>query len=175
MIIFIASCGEGAAGRPEPPNLRAEPPSQLSGGVQVKQRAHCAAPLSVTSTWIAVLVGSLTVYICIAEVRYNTRFLVFWVALKRTRLKEAHRLFPFFKAKEGGKRCLCSLQRLVEHLLLLQSGKVDTTQVILLFLTRSSIHKFLLSTCEWAEAKKHKQVHMFAGWLAWLNTETSWV
>lgn len=52
------------------------PTSQLSGGVQVTQWAHCAAPAPgcVSSAGAAALVGTLTVCICIAEVRNNTRF-----------------------------------------------------------------------------------------------------
>lgn len=134
----------------------------------MKQWAHCAAPLSGSSTWIAVLVGSLTVYICIAEVRYNTRLSVFWVALKRGRLTDGHRLIPFFKAKDGEKNAVnAHYNRLVGHLLLLQGGKVDTTQLFAAFIKRISIHKFLLSTCEWAEAKNtNRSLCLLAGRLA---------
>lgn len=69
----------------------------------MKQWAHCAAPISVSSAWIAVLLGNLIVYIYRAEVRYHTRLPVFLVTLKRSRLTDGHRLIPFFKAKDGGK------------------------------------------------------------------------
>lgn len=134
-----------------------------------------ASPSFIHVECSAVLSGSLTVYICIVEVRYNTRLPVFWVALKRSGLTDGRKrpqVDSFLKSKgrgSGGGRSLHSLRGLFKHFLLLRMGRGGgegsaTRLSFYGFRKRSSAHQFLVCTCEWAETRRHKRVRMFAAW-----------
>lgn len=97
----------------------------------MKQWAHCAAHIS--STWIAGLAGSLTVYICIVEVRYNTRLPVFWVALKSGGLTDGHKRpqVDSFLSSEGWENTVYAHYMDCSNT---YYGKVNTTQLCLAFI-----------------------------------------
>lgn len=140
-------------------NLWAQPLSQHSGGTQVKQWAHCAAHISSTE-----LAGSLTGYICIVEVRYDTRLPVFWVALQSGGLTDGHKRpqVDSFLSSEGRENTVYAHYMDSANT---YYGKMNTTPTLsgVYSLKGGSIGKLLASTCEWAETHKHKRVHMFAG------------
>lgn len=84
--------------------------SEIMGFVR---RAHLMD--SSSWSWKAALAGSLTVYICIVEVRYNTRLTVFYTAIKGLWDKEADRqvdirnsrLVPLLWNNKGQEKAAC--------------------------------------------------------------------
>lgn len=79
------------------------------------------------------LAGSLTVYICIVEVRYNTRLPVYWAALKSGRLTDGHKRpqVDSFLSSEGRENAVYAHYTDCSNT---YYGKVNTTQLYLAFI-----------------------------------------